>query len=305
MRIAYIEKTLGVDKRATIIQANSIINEYSGAGFTLSLRQLYYQFVARGLIENTERSYKNLGSVIADGRMLGLISWQAIEDRGRSLQPWTIEEDEQEVLNGLEHGLALDFWGRQNAYVEVWVEKDALSSVVERPCEQYRVPFLACKGYLSASEAWRAGRRFKRMMEQGRECHLIHLGDHDPSGIDMSRDNDDRLRLFSEHEGVQFHRIALNMDQVEEYSPPPNPAKTTDSRHRDYLDKFGDTSWELDALEPRVLFRLIEERLKSFIDGDIWEATAREEMDRRLILSEMHERFDDIRAFLDDTRMPD
>lgn len=298
MLIKYIDKNMSEDKRVTIIRANEIIAEYKKAGFTLSLRQLYYQFVARGLIENTERSYKNLGNVIADGRMTGRISWHAIEDRGRSLSPWLIQEDEQEVLNGLEFGLALDYWERQGAYVEVWVEKDALSSVVERPCEKYRVPYLACKGYVSASEAWRAGQRFRAARHRGLHCHLIHLGDHDPSGIDMTRDNDDRVNLFSHAADVEIHRIALNMDQVQQYNPPPNPAKITDSRCADYIDKYGETSWELDALEPTVLYRLIEDKLREYIDMEIWEETGREEDERREILAQMHGRFEDIREFL-------
>jgi hypothetical protein len=298
MLIKYSDKVLSVDKRSTIIQANAIIAEYRKDGFTLSLRQLYYQFVARGLIENTEKSYKNLGTVIADGRLTGRISWTSIEDRGRNLSAWSIEEDEEEVLNGIEHGLALDYWQRQGAYVEVWVEKDALSSVVERPCGEYRVPYLACKGYLSASEAWRAGQRFQRMREQGRDVHLIHLGDHDPSGIDMTRDNDDWVQLFSAFSDVEVHRIALNMDQVEQYNPPPNPAKTTDSRHADYVNKFGHISWELDALEPRVLYRLIEDKLREFIDQDKWDETVEEEAQRREVLSQFHSRFPEIRDYL-------
>lgn len=109
------ERRLGL-----IDTANVIIGEYNRDGYTLTLRQLYYQFVARGLIENTERSYKNLGNAITDGRLVGLIDWYAIEDRGRGVNPWLIEEDEREVLNGIEGGLALDYWERQETYVEVW-----------------------------------------------------------------------------------------------------------------------------------------------------------------------------------------
>lgn len=296
-KIAYVNINFA-DKRAALIEtANGIIAEYSGDGYTLTLRQLYYQFVARGLIENSERSYKNLGTVISDGRMAGLIDWLAIEDRGRGVLPWLIEEDEREVLNGIETGLALDYWERQTAYVEVWVEKEALVSVIQRPCERFRVPYMPCKGYLSASEAWRSGRRFMRARSQGRRCVLIHLGDHDPSGIDMTRDNGDRVELFSGNE-VEVRRIALNMDQVDAYSPPPNPAKVTDSRAADYIARFGSTSWELDALEPRVLDKLIADEIETLIDEEIWAETEEEETQRREILAAMHERFDDIAEFL-------
>lgn len=299
--IQYQALNMGKKRLELIETANGIIGEYSAGGYTLTLRQLYYQFVARGLIENSERSYKNLGNAIADGRMAGMIDWLAIEDRGRGVHPWLIEEDEREVLNGLEHGFALDYWKRQNAYVEVWVEKEALVSVIERPCGNLRVPYMACKGYLSASEAWRAGRRFMRAEREGRRLVLIHLGDHDPSGIDMTRDNGERVELFSRESGVEVRRIALNMDQVDKYSPPPNPAKLSDSRAEDYVARFGYTSWELDALEPRVLDRLISDEIKTLIDQDVWDTTREEEEERRTILAQLHDRFDDVTDFLRDT----
>lgn len=288
----------GAKRLATIEQANTIIADYRRQGYILTLRQLYYQFVSRDLIENTEKSYKNLGNAINDGRMAGLIRWDGIEDRGRGINAWLIEEDEQEVLSGIEAGLSLDYWQRQNTYVEVWVEKDALSSVIERPCGQWRVPYMPCKGYLSASEAWRAGRRFMEHAENGRHCVMIHLGDHDPSGIDMTRDNGDRLEIFAE-QGIEVRRIALNMDQVERYRPPENPAKLTDTRANDYIDRYGPHSWELDALEPRVLHALIDTEIRSLIDDDVWDETEREETQRRHYLSQLHERYEDICAFLD------
>lgn len=297
MYIAYDTYNFGAKRLALIDQANDIIADYKKQGYTLTLRQLYYQFVSRDLIPNTEKSYKNLGNAINDGRMAGLISWYTIEDRGRGISPWLIEEDEQEVLNGIEGGFALDFWHRQDTYVEVWVEKDALSSVVQRPCERYRVPYMPCKGYLSASEAWRAGRRFMRHADAGERCVLIHLGDHDPSGIDMTRDNAARLSLFSGH-NIDVRRIALNMNQVERYRPPENPAKMTDTRANDYVAQYGYSSWELDALEPRVLDRLITAEIETLIDADVWNETAAEEAERRGVLAQLHERYHDIAEWL-------
>lgn len=296
--LCYQESNFGQARLTLIDTANAIIEEYEAAGYTLTLRQLYYQFVARGIIPNTERSYKNLGEAVTAGRMAGLISWTAIEDRGRGIRPWLIEEDEQEVLRDIEHHFALVLWERQGVYVEVWVEKEALAAVVERPCGEWRVPFMPCKGYLSASEAWRAGRRFLERAAEGRRCVLIHLGDHDPSGIDMTRDNGDRLRLFGEGYDIDVRRIALNMDQVERYRPPKNPAKVTDSRASDYIAKYGSKSWELDALEPRVLHRLISDEISSLVDPGLWDDTLVEERERRRVLAALYDRFDDVRAFL-------
>lgn len=296
--IQYQDCNFSAPRLALIETANDIIADYRNQGYTLTLRQLYYQFVSRAIIPNSERSYKNLGNAVNDGRMAGLIDWNGIEDRGRGIRPWLIEEDEQEVLSGLEYQFALDKWARQNAYVEVWVEKEALASVIERPCSRWAVPYMPCKGYLSASEAWRAGQRFERKEAEGRDrLVIIHLGDHDPSGIDMTRDNRDRVRLFG-GASVEVRRIALNMDQVDQYSPPPNPAKVTDSRAADYIDRFGHTSWELDALEPRVLDSLIDGEIRSLLDVQLWNETLREEADRRVVLERLHSNWDDVREFV-------
>lgn len=298
-KIQYRECNFKGERLALIDQANSIIATYRGQGYTLTLRQLYYQFVSRDLIPNTERSYKNLGSAISDGRDAGMIDWDAIEDRGRGLSAWLIEEDEKSVLDMIEYRFALDFWQRQNCYVEVWVEKDALSSVIERACRKRSVPYMACKGYLSASEAWRAGQRFEDAAGMGCErLVMIHLGDHDPSGIDMTRDNGERLQLYSRGADIEVRRIALNMDQVRRYDPPENPAKVTDTRAADYIRKYGEHSWELDALEPSVLEELIEREVSDLIDEELWDETEVEQRGRREILKSMHDRFDDIKDFL-------
>ncbi len=296
MKQAYEFKKLSAAKLDIIEQADAIITDFKARGYTLSLRQLYYQFVARAIIPNTERSYKNLGSAVSDGRENGLIDWLGIEDRGRAVVPWLIQENEQEIFNGVEYGLSLDRWQRQGTYVEVWVEKDALSSVVENACRQYAVPFLACKGYLSASEAWRAGQRFAR--KRGRRAVMIHLGDHDPSGIDMTRDNDDRLRRYAGTQ-VEVRRIALNRDQIDQYNPPPNPAKLSDSRASEYVATHGYQSWELDALSPEVTQDLISSEIESLIDFSIWEDTMREQRQRRDKLARIYENWGEVDALLD------
>jgi len=197
MYIQYNNWNPRVDTIAIVVHAEKIIAEYKQAGYTLTLRQLYYQFVARDLIPNTERSYKNLGTVITKARMAGMISWDSIEDRNREHHDFYYEEDESVPIKNLPYYIRFDQWARQDTYIEVWVEKESLGGVIARACKPYLVPYMSCKGYLSASEAWRAGRRFKEKLQEGKDCILLHLGDHDPSGIDMTRDNQYRLNTFT------------------------------------------------------------------------------------------------------------
>ncbi len=271
-REQYIEKNFKPASRDIIEKANEIIEEYAQQGFSLTLRQLYYQFVARDLIPNTQRSYKRLGSIVNDGRLAGLIDWLAIEDRTRNLVSNPHWDTPADVIDSARQSYGIDMWANQEHRVEVWIEKEALAGVIEPVCKELDVAFFACRGYVSQSEQWRAGMRYRSSYNrQSQQTVVLHLGDHDPSGIDMTRDNKDRLSMLAGYRGApEVVRIALNMDQVEEYQPPPNPAKLTDSRFADYAMQYGDESWELDALEPRVIIDLIREHVDNWRDPDKW-----------------------------------
>ena len=298
----YRAHRFSVETQDTIERANSIIEEMDQLGYTLTLRQLYYQFVRRNWIANQDREYKRLGAIVTKAREAGEIDWLAIEDRGRHCYRTITEDDAGTVLSGVEHGIALDYWRDQRRYVEVWVEKEALSNVVSRPCRKFDVPYMACKGYLSASEAWRAGQRFEEAIANGNRAVLIHLADHDPSGLDMTRDNTDRLELFA-GSPIEVRRIALNMDQIQAHDPPPNPAKITDSRSTDYIARFGYDSWELDALEPQMLDQLITRIIKEYIDPDIWAATSQREKELRAPLAALSDNWDEVEQFIRDQGM--
>lgn len=295
----FIPKTFRGDKAALIEQADQIIQTYDRDGYTLTLRQLYYQFVSRDVIPNTEASYKSLGKLVTDARQAGLLPWDGIEDRGRERKAWLVEEDIQEILRDIPYNYAADRWAGQDYYIEVWVEKEALSNVVERACRPLRLPYMACKGYLSASEAYSAGKRMADACIDGKQPLIIHLGDHDPSGIDMTRDNEKRVRLFSGIDDVEVMRIALNRDQIDQYNPPPNPAKVTDSRAASYIATHGRTSWELDALEPSVVVGLITDAVKPLIDPEPWSEAEQRERENRRLLTRVRTRWDDVVALLD------
>lgn len=276
----YVRKNFREDSLATIDQANQIIAQYEAQGFSLTLRQLYYQFVARGLLANNQQNYNKLGSLISDARLAGLVSWTAIEDRTRNLRGVNTYESPAQVIRAARSSYRRDLWEWQPCRPEVWIEKDALVGVISGICADLRVDFFACRGYNSQSEQWRAGQRFAGYYAKGQRPIVLHLGDHDPSGIDMTRDNQERLSMFAGAE-VTVIRLALNYDQVEQYNPPPNPAKMTDSRAEGYIERFGDSCWELDALEPTVIANLIRNTVARFRDESVWrDALAAEAADQ-------------------------
>lgn len=152
-----------------IERVNDIVTDYKAQGYELTLRQVYYQLVARGIIPNSERSYKNLGNLINDGRLAGLIDWYAIVDRTRNLRANSHWDTPESVIHSAKWSYMLDRWERQPNYVEVWVEKDALIGIVGQICRELDVPHFSCRGYTSQSEMWVAAQRIIR--EEPHEAH--------------------------------------------------------------------------------------------------------------------------------------
>ena len=278
-KVLYIPKRFSAATMDLIDLANEIIDEYEAQGFVLTLRQLYYQLVARGHIPNRQTEYKRLGSILNDARLAGLVDWLAIEDRTRNLASLSHWESPRQILLSAARGYRLDRWTDQPEYCEVWIEKDALTGVIEPICTTLDVPYFSCRGYTSASEMWLAAQRLRQEEDAGKETTIFHLGDHDPSGIDMTRDIQERLELFGA--GTLVSRIALTMDQVRQYDPPPNPAKMSDARYTSYAEKWGEECWELDALDPAVLADLIRDHVMDIVDQGRWSAVEeREDTDK-------------------------
>jgi hypothetical protein len=312
-RIAYTTKNFSGQSLDIIAKSNAICAEFAGQGINLTLRGLYYRLVARDLFpdsrrwtknaagkfvrdehgtKNADPNYKWLGEIINDARLAGLVDWNYLVDVTRSLRDLAHWDDPQSIMDAVASQYRTDRWAAQPYHVEVWVEKDALVGVLEGVCNTNDVGYFSCRGYTSQTAMHDAAQRLSQIERGGQQLVIIHLGDHDPSGIDMSRDIEDRLNLFGCFPNIR--RIALNMDQVEQYDPPPNPAKLTDSRVNGYIEQFGDESWELDALDPGVLIALIQAEIEDWRDDGIWELdTERMDTERRL-LSAVSTRWDEV-----------
>jgi hypothetical protein len=191
------------------------------------------------------------------------------------------------------------------------------------------VPLFSCRGYTSQSEVWGAAQRLERYLMADQEVVILHFGDHDPSGLDMTRDIRERLKLFLLHDWISYEderhswapeerrdwlirehgdrgwdtrldvrRLALTWDEVQQYSPPPNPAKSTDARYRKYAEEFGRESWELDALEPTVLGQLVRDEVDSILDHDRWDAAVEREQAGAARLQAVSKRWAEVEALV-------
>jgi len=294
MKEKFLDHKFSASNLETIRIINNILAEYAGQGYRLSLRQLYYQLVARDYIENSVRSYKRTGDLVSNARLAGLVDWEMIEDRGRELVSNAHWDSPAQIVRAAAQQFRIDHWIDQPCYVEVMVEKDALSGILGPVCKKWDIGFTANKGYSSSSAMYEAGKRIGEAFEDNKEVHLFYLGDHDPSGIDMTRDIKERLDLFTYGAiNIRTIRLALNYDQVEQWQPPENPAKESDSRYQVYMTKFGGSSWELDAVEPATLAKLVEDAVQALIDEDAWEKVEDEQQSKRNDLDSFADNYED------------
>lgn len=259
---------------------NSIIEEFQAQGYTLTLRQLYYQLVSRDHIPNQQKEYAKLSRILTKGRMAGIVDWSAIEDRVRVpyIPYWSY--DVADALNDTITQYRRDRQSGQDKYIEVWCEKDALSGVLKRITSFYHVHLMINRGYSSCSAMYDSAERFRTEMNIGKDCIILYMGDHDPSGLDMIRDIKKRLDEFGVC--VDVEHLALTTEQVETYNPPPNPAKFSDPRAGWYVKEHGRTSWEVDALRPDTLTELIKNSIENIIDTSAFmEVLALEKSDKQ------------------------
>ncbi len=304
--IEYIKTRFNKNSLHILQEANKVIDAWQAKGYRLTLRQIYYRLIAtdkipdswiddvynkaKGLApgtKNTIRNYKRLGDILNIGRIGGKIDWDAMEDRTRNLLGLQHWDSPQDGLKWLAQQYRIEKWKEGQKYrIEVWIEKDALLGIFERVCCEANidVQYFSCRGYNSQSEMWGASQRILYYeQERKQQTVILQFSDHDPSGVDMTHDIKKRLNLFGCHAIVK--RMGLTIEQVRKYKLPPNPAKENDIRFAGYAEKFGNASWELDALEPDVLAALVRNAVLRLRDLIAWNKALRiEEGEKARIL---------------------
>lgn len=272
---------VGLNKANTIRLGvvNGILEEYRKQGYKLTLRQLYYQLVSRAIIPNRKQEYAKLSGLLVKGRMSGVVDWDAIEDRLRvPFLPYWVS-GVSDAIDDTVNQYRLNRQRNQDNYIELWVEKDALSGVLKRITSYYHINLMVNRGYSSCSAMHDAFERFEKQNKEDENLFILYLGDHDPSGLDMINDIEKRLNEFGVNPEVKH--LALTMKQIEKYKPPPNPAKITDPRAKQYIAEHGNVSWEVDALNPTVLHAIVKKSVEKLIDMDLFtEQLTKETIDK-------------------------
>jgi hypothetical protein len=276
---------------STIVEATKkILSEYT---FPLTLRQIYYRLVANGLIPNKRSAYNSLSKWLVKAREDAAIDDTRIEDRSRSViarvNAYESPDDFVSAARDWFHNLGseyyADLWENQAVHVEVWIEKDALSQVVARVAGPFRVTVCPSREYSSYSYIKREAVD-GRLSTVDKPIVLLDFRDHDPSGLQMTEDLQTRFDRYADDLEIEVKRIALTIDQVKKHKLIPNPTKRADSRSAKYVTEYGDQCWELDAIPPDELQRLVTQAIEKHVDRKTWNADLEQEQKDKAALKE-------------------
>jgi hypothetical protein len=255
-------------------EALEVFKQYDSA---LTLRQLYYRLVSKHLFPNTINSYKRLSRIMVKAREQGDVPVNCLEDRSRRILGRgdtgysSAEEFLRRRITGLKESykeFTMPMWDDQPNYVLVSLEKDALSRLMSDIANQYSVRTFPTRGYPSFTYVNRMATYIRNRLK-GKPTVVLYFGDHDPSGVDIERDLEDRLRKYDAGD-FKVIRIALTKDQIQQYNLPPMPVKRSDARSEGFLESYGDQSVELDALDPNTLKFMVAQSIAANIDLDLW-----------------------------------
>ena len=248
----------------------------------MTIRQLFYQLVARGEVEKTEAAYKRVADAAAQMRLQGALPYRKIADGTRERRQADLYGGVREALVETQNLYRRNLWRDQAVHVEVWCEKDALSGVLWPVCYAYGVTYVAARGFSSLTLQHESA---QAMIATGKPARVFYCGDWDASGDSMYQGLQRQLQFHGAD--VEVRRLALDRDMVIAYRLPTRPGKETDSRHRKFAAEHGGASVELDALPPSVLVKLVEEAIIGEIDAESWNRLAAVEESERLSLAEL------------------
>ena len=226
----------------------------------MTVRQVFYQATVRGIIPKTENGYQRIASALGQMRRERMMPFSWLTDHTRWVR-------KPQTFRNVKHALSLTarfyrkaLWDNSDAYVEVWLEKEALAGVVTPVTEEFDVPLMIAKGYPSLSFLHQAA---SEMADQGRPCFVYQFGDHDPSGVDAARATEEGLREFAPGAEIHFERVAVTLAQIIDWDLPSRPTKETDTRSKNWT---GGDSVELDAIRPDDLRVLVRQVIEQHID---------------------------------------
>ena len=244
----------------------------------MSVRQVFYQLTTQGVIEKTEKEYKQtVIRLLGEMRLNDDLPFSWIADNSRWMRKPRTYSSLRSMLDITASAYRRALWTDQEDYVEIWLEKEALSGVIYSETDHWDVPLMVTRGYPSLTFLHEAA---EAIAAEERPVYIYYLGDWDPSGLDIARNVQERLEEFAPYAEIHFERIAVTPEQIEEWNLPTRPTKQTDTRSRG----FSGASIELDAIPPDNLRQLVTIEIEWHVDDNALEKTRIAEASERKLL---------------------
>jgi hypothetical protein len=253
----------------------------------MTVRQIFYQLVSRGIVPKTENGgYRPVQTQVLKMRREGLLPWAFIADGTRWMRKPISYDSVEDALRATQHSYRRNLWRSQQVRIEIWLEKDALAGVVADATERWDVPLMVSRGTSSATFLHSAAQEARRAWEAAHvETVVYALYDFDAAGERAARSVE---RGFAEHVPdvpIGFERIAVTREQIDEWQLPTRPAKRSDPE----AAKFGAEAVELDAIPPDRLLGLVEDAIVAHVDVDAWRIEQQYEQSEREVLERLVE----------------
>jgi hypothetical protein len=250
-----------------------------------TVRGVFYQAVSHNLIEKTEKEYKGtIVRLLGEMREDGIIPFSWIVDNSRWQHKPTTYSNLKSMMESSHKMYRRSIWDQLPMRVEIWIEKQALIDLFYSVTEKWDVPLYPAVGYASKTFVHEAAVEIDGI---GKPTFIYFFGDYDPSGIDITRATEEKLKRYVKNTPIFCRRVAVTPQQIVQYNLPTRPTKKTDSRSKNFK---GD-SVELDAMPAKVLRALTNEIIEVHIDKDVVDSVLKAELAeketlRKLIVSE-------------------
>jgi hypothetical protein len=247
--------------KTQLAELDAAIYEVCKAERPLTIRGCFYRVMSKGLVEKTEKGYGRVQRRALDMRRRGDLPYHWIADGTRyRVKPKSYSSVDR-ALADLSSSYRRSLWDDQGVHVEVWVEKDAITSVINPVTWEWDVPIFVARGFASETFLYSTA---QDIIADDKPAVIYQLGDHDPSGLAAWEHTRAKLEEFAPEIDMEFHRLAVTLDQIEEYELPTRPTKKSDTR----AAKFVGESVEVDAMPSTALRTIVRDAIESWIDQD-------------------------------------
>jgi hypothetical protein len=247
--------------RAEIEAVRAAIYDALAVEHPATVRQVFYRLVTSGAIVKTETEYKStVVRLLTVMRREGTVPYHWIADNTRWMRKSQSYDSLEDALYRTAQTYRRALWADQPAYVEVWLEKDALAGVLLEVTDPWDVPLMVTRGYPSLTFLHSAAEQIATI---DKPTFLYYFGDYDPSGVDIPRKVEADLRVLAPAIDLSFERVAVTPAQISAWNLPTRPTKRTDARAK----KFEGESVEVDAIPPDQLRSLASAAILRHVDG--------------------------------------